>query len=103
MQNHSCENSLEVGQIVVAELGHDSGVQQHQLDRTRVGSDTDHNCVPQVGKGGLPVVVHWDTGRIRGTSESLLTLNQNVARMKIPMDKVIHKNLQHKRSRKITF
>lgn len=96
MQHHSCENSLEVSQIVVAELGHNAGVQQHQLDRTRVGPDTDHDRVPQVGQGGLPLMVHWNTGGVRETSERLLTLNQNIARMKIPVNKVIHKNLPNK-------
>lgn len=95
MQHHGCENSLQVGQIVVAELSYDAGVQQYQLERTRVWPDADHHCVPQVSEGGLTMDLPWDTSTVTGTRERPPTLDQNVPGMEIPVDKVVHKHLEH--------
>jgi len=94
-QHHSCEDGLEVGEVVVAELGYNPGVQQHQLDRTWVWSDTDHHSVPQVSEGSLPPVLIQGTSTFSGTTKRLPTLDKNVARMEITVDKVIYKNLQY--------
>lgn len=88
-QHHRCEHGLQVGEVVLAQLGHDAGVQQHQLQRTRLRPDADHHCVPQVGERGLTRV---SAGTRRRPGE----LDQNVPRMEIPVDKVIHKNLEEK-------
>lgn len=91
-KHHGGKNSLEVGQVMVAELRYDAGVQQHELQRASIGSDTDHHRVPQVCEGG------FTTGPLRdaSTDSGPGTLDQNVPGMEIPMDKVILKNLQHR-------
>lgn len=92
-QHHSCEDSLEVGKVVVAEVGYNASVQQHQLERTRLWSDTDHHGVPQVSEGCLPLVLRCDSSSFTGTSDWPPTLDENVARVEIPVDEVIYKHL----------
>lgn len=54
-QNHSCEDGLQVSQIMLAELSNNACIQQHQPERARIWSDADHHCVPQVCEGGFTV------------------------------------------------
>ncbi|KAG7230934.1 hypothetical protein INR49_024962 [Caranx melampygus] len=92
--HHCCEDSLEVGKVVVTEMCHDAGIQQHQLERTRVRPDTDNHRIPQVSEGGLTLGLPCYTGTVLGTSKGPLTLDQNVARMEVPVDKIVHKDLE---------
>lgn len=97
-QHHSCKDSLEVCEVMVAELGYDAGVQQHQLERTRVWSDTDHHSVPQVSEGRFTLGLPCGTSTVTGTSKRPSTLDQDVPGMEVPMNKVIHKYLKHRRT-----
>jgi len=97
MQHHSREHGPEVGEIVVAELGHDAGVQQHQLERTPVRPEADHHRVPQVGEGGLTGGLPRCTGTVGGAGKRSPTVDQNVPGVEISVDKVVHKHLECRR------
>lgn len=80
---------------MVTELGYDAGIQQHQLERTRVWPDADHYGVPQVSEGGLTLGLPWDTSTVSGTVGRPPTVDQNIPGMEITVDKVVHKNLKY--------